>query len=245
MILKQASYYNDTAKRLKLANSFVAGAIANIEKVLGYYLARGLNVKEDMEAIDGFKEKALTVKSIEELMAFEGNIRDIYYGTFDRILDNPDFKFTSRSKRPPKNELNALVSFGNSMLYVVVLSEIYKTHLDPRIGFLHTANFRRFSLNLDVAEIFKPIIVDRIIFTLINKKILQKKHFEIRTGGIFLKETGRKIFVEEFDNRLKTTIKHPALKRNVSYQSLLRLELYKLEKHLIGEQDYQPYMSNW
>ena len=111
-------------------------------------------------------------------MGIEGNIRDMYYKAFDSIINNKDFVFQERTRRPPKNHLNAMISFGNSLLYVLVLSEIYKTHLDPRIGFLHTTNFRRFTLNLDVAEIFKPIIVDRVIFTLISKKIIQINDFE-------------------------------------------------------------------
>lgn len=89
-------------------------------------------------------------------MAVEGNAREIYYSAFDIIVDNEDFAFAKRTRRPPQNRLNALISFGNSLLYVTVLGEIYRTHLDPRIGFLHATNFRRFSLNLDVAEIFKP-----------------------------------------------------------------------------------------
>jgi CRISPR-associated protein Cas1 len=138
-----------------------------------------------------------------------------------------------------------MISFGNSMLYVLVLGEIYKTHLDARIGYLHTTNFRRFTLNLDIAEVFKPIIVDRILFTLIGKKIIQKNDFDKDLEGVLLKEDGRKKFVEEFDRRMKTTIKHKQLGREVSYRRLIRMELYKLEKHLMGEEEYTPYISRW
>lgn len=146
---------------------------------------------------------------------------------------------------PPKNHLNSLISFGNSMMYVLVLSEIYKTHLDPRIGYLHTTNFRKFTLNLDVAEIFKPIIIDRIIFSLIGKKMISIEDFEDDMGGVLLKESGRKVFVEEFDKKLKTTIKHRELGRNVSYNRLIRMELYKLQKHFMDEEEYLPYVSRW
>ena len=87
-------------------------------------------------------------------MAIEGNIRDIYYDGFDKIINDELFEFKRRTKRPPLNRLNSLISFGNSLLYTCVLREIYKTHLDPRIGYLHTTNNRRFTLNLDVAENF-------------------------------------------------------------------------------------------
>ena len=100
-------------------------------------------------------------------------------------------------------------------------------------------------MNLDVAEVFKPIIVDRIIFSLLNKEMIKSNQFEEEAGGIFLKENGRRIFVEEFDSRLNTTINQPELKRNVSYQSLIRSELYKIEKHLLGEKPYEPFVSRW
>jgi len=245
MILKQAEFYNDERKRTHLAKKFFNGAVENIEKVLNYYSNRGKKVGNFIKKIIELKTKVDNCNSIEEIMAIEGNIREYYYSSFDIILEDEDFVFERRSRRPPRNRLNTLISFGNSLLYVAVLSEIYKTHLDPRIGFLHTTNFRRFTLNLDVAEIFKPIIVDRIIFTLVNKKMIQQKHFEEKLGGLVLKEKGRQIFVEEFDNRLKTTIKHKNLGRNVSYRRLVRMELYKIEKHLIGEEEYKPFVSGW
>ena len=138
-----------------------------------------------------------------------------------------------------------MISYGNTLAYITILSEIYKTHLDPRIGFLHATNFRRFTLNLDIAEIFKPILVDRLIFSLLGRNMLKKSHFESKINGILMNDKGRKIFVEEWENRLKTTIKHRHLGRNVSYRSLIRMELYKLEKHLMGEKEYQPFVSRW
>lgn len=179
------------------------------------------------------------------MMAIEGNIRETYYRAFDFILENEDFVFDKRTRRPPKNNLNTLISFGNSMLYTIVLSEIYNTHLDPRIGYLHTSNNRRFTLNLDVAEIFKPILVDRVIFTLISRKMLTNKHFDKKADGIILKDEGRKIFIQEMDSRLQRTIDYKKLGKQVSYRRLIRLELYKLEKHLIGEQEYEPFVSSW
>jgi CRISPR-associated protein Cas1 len=178
-------------------------------------------------------------------MAIEGNIREKYYTVFDTVLDDSDFTFQKRSRRPPKNPINALISFGNMLLYTSVLSEIYKTHLDPRIGYLHTSNFRRFSLNLDVAEIFKPILVDRLIFSLVNKGIIKKKHFSKELPGFYLKEDSRKIFVEKWEERMQTTVKCYKIKHKVSYRRLLRLELYKLEKHFLGETEYEPYISEW
>jgi CRISPR-associated protein Cas1 len=245
MILKQAEHYIDPGKRISIARKFVKGASQNMLQVIRYYRNRGKELTETEDAILELANNIQGCNTIEELMAIEGNIREYYYGAFDIIIDNPDFVFEKRSKRPPKNYLNTLISFGNSMMYTVALSEIYKTHLDPRIGFLHATNFRRFTLNLDVAEIFKPIIVDRLIFTLVKKNMITEGDFEKTTKGILLTEKGRMVFLQQFEDKLKTTIKYKELGRNVSYRRLVRLELYKLEKHLIGESEYIPYSTGW
>lgn len=245
MILKQAEYYLDFEKRMNLAKKFVQGAVSNLTKVLTYYNLRGIDLNEYLNIINNLVCKIDECQYTEELMAIEGNIREQYYKTFDNIINSSDFSFETRSKRPPTNRLNALISFGNTLLYVEVLSEIYRTHLDPRIGYLHTTNNRRFTLNLDVAEIFKPIIVDRVIFSLLNKKIIKKSHFKEDLGGIYLKDNGRKKFLEKWEERLTSTIKHRGLKRNVSYRRLIRLELYKLEKHFLGDEEYKPFVARW
>lgn len=245
LILKQAEFYINENKRFYLARKFVKGSFLNMLKVLEYYNLREENLGEEIEKIKALENALENFSTIEEIMAIEGNAKDVYYRSFNKIIKNENFRFEKREKKPPKNKINALISYGNSLLYSYILSEIYKTHLDPRIGFLHTTNFRRFSLNLDVAEIFKPIIVDRTIFTLLNKGMIKENYFLEKIGGIYLDEKGRKIFVEEIDNRMKTTIKHKKLERNVSYRSLIRLELYKIEKHLLGDEEYIPFVMWW
>ncbi|MFQ6052161.1 MAG: type I-B CRISPR-associated endonuclease Cas1b, partial [Candidatus Hydrothermarchaeota archaeon] len=184
MILKQCEFYLDEERRLNLARKFVSGAILNIKKVLSYYQNRNVEVSSSLKKIENLESSLSYQRGIDELMAIEGNVRDIYYQSFDKIINNEDFQFGERSRRPPRNRLNALISFGNSIVYTAALSEIYKTHLDPRIGFLHTSNFRRFTLNLDLAEIFKPIIADRVIFYLLNKGILKSSHFIKALKGV-------------------------------------------------------------
>ncbi len=245
MILKQAEYYQDPLKRLIIAQAFVRGAYRNIRQVLKYYQNRGRELSEIIASIENMALGIGDCQEINRLMALEGHMREKYYSAFDVIINKKDFQFQERTRRPPKNHLNVLISFGNSIIYTMMLSEIYKTHLDPRIGYLHTTNFRRFTLNLDAAEIFKPIIIDRLIFTLLDKKMITKDNFEKQAEGLLLKEKGKKTFVEELDKKLETTIKHKSLGRSVSYRRLLRLELYKLEKHLMGEQLYEPFVASW
>lgn len=183
-------------------------------------------------------------KDVPTLMGYEGNIRQAYYQGFDVILDG--LKMEGRSMRPPKNEINALISFGNMMSYTQCLDQIYHTQLNPTISFLHEPGYRRYSLALDIAEIFKPIIVDRVIFKVINKKMIGKKDFDSGVNNVTLKNKARKVFIKAFEDRLKETIQHRVLKRQVSYKRLMRLECYKIMKYVMGiEEEYKPFKIWW
>ncbi len=245
MILKQSLAYENVEKRLFLAQGFIQGASKNCLKILKYYNRRGKNLQEQIEKIETLLHMLPSKTDIEQSMAIEGEIKKTYYSAFNEIINNDDFKFTKRSKRPPKDYINSLISFANSMIYNAVLSEIYKTHLDPRIGFLHSTNFRRFSLNLDVAEIFKPVIADRLIFSLLNKGVIKESSFDRDLKGILLKDSSKQKFLSSMEERMKQTIEHSTLKRKVSYRRLIRLELYKLEKDLMGEIPYKPFVMDY
>jgi len=244
MTLKQCEHYLDHAKRLTLARKFTEGSLRNMLKNVTYYHNRKGGLNSTIKLLEESLPKLGEARSVEALMAIEGQAREQYYTSFNTIIDDAEYHYEKRERRPPKSRLDTLLSFGNSLLYVTVLSEIYKTHLDPRIGFLHTPNYRKFSLNLDVAEVFKPIIVDRIIFTLTNKRMLSSSCYMDELGGIYLNENGRRIFIEQYENKLKQTISY-AKRVRASYQRIIRLELYKLEKHLIGEKEYEPFVAQW
>lgn len=244
LLVRQVTAYTTPDVRTATARKFVDGAAQNIKKNLQYYNARGKDMSPFIPKIDELMNKIDSAGDVEELMGIEGNIRSTYYTTWHLIIDEP-IDFNKRQKRPPNNPLNALISFGNSLVYTSVLSEIYKTQLNPLISYLHEPGERRFSLALDLAEIFKPLLSDRLIFSLLNKKQLQEKHFDKNLNYCYLNEQGRKIYLKEFDAKLKTTIKHRQLKKSVSYRHLIRLECYKLIKHILGEKEYQPFKIWW
>ena len=182
--------------------------------------------------------------TIPEVMNIEGRIRNIYYTALDEIFPE-NYRIIKRSRMPPANRMNTLISFGNSLMYTTTLSEIYNTQLNPTISFLHEPFERRFSLALDVSEIFKPIIIDRIILKLVNKNMLDDACFRGEIGDMLLSEKGKKLFLTEYNEKLSTTIKHRGLEQNVSFKRLIRLELYKLVKHCLGEKDYKPLIMWW
>jgi len=242
--LKQVEHYLNKERRIFLAKSFVGGSVSNILNNLEYYRRKGKNLKQHIERIKIEYEKLGNTEEIPEIMQVEGEIRKIYYESFNNILNSDCFYMDKRTKRPPENPINALISFGNALLYTTVLSEIYRTHLDPRIGYLHETNKRSFTLNLDIAEVFKPVIVDRVIFSLINKGQIKLKHFDQDIGYAYLNDKGKKIFIKEFEEKLSTTIKYKNFGK-VSYRKLIRLECYKLYKHFIEEEVYIPYTGGW
>ena len=243
MLLAQTSAYQNEKRRLEIAQKFIEGASFNIIKNLRYYNNRGKEVVQTISLIEEYSSKIKDTQNISELMGLEGNIRQAYYGAFDLIIE--DFEMGGRSKQPPRNEVNALISFGNMMCYSQCLRAIHQTQLNPTISYLHSPGERRYSLSLDITEIFKPILVDRVIFKLLNKKEIQAKHFDNKMNRCLLNPTGKKIFVKAFEDRLNETIKHRTLNRSVSYRHLMKLECYKLAKHLLEMEEYKPFKMWW
>ncbi|MHA1881376.1 MAG: type I-B CRISPR-associated endonuclease Cas1b [Candidatus Heimdallarchaeota archaeon] len=244
LIVKQVEHYLDKSKRLLLAREFLRGATHNMLSNLKYYQRRGKELEEEIKTITKHLGEQKTSPEVAALMGLEGNIRKIYYKAFNKIL-REGYTFTERVKRPPDNKINCLISFGNSLVYRTVLTEIYHTFLNPTISYLHEPAEGRFSLSLDLAEIFKPVIVDQVIFSLVNKQKINDEDFKKELKFCYLNEKGRTKFVKEFDERLHATVKNEKLKRNISYKRLIRLECYKLIKHVIGDKRFIAYKKSW
>ena len=243
VLIAQTRHFALIDQRVHLARKFIEGAAFNMLKNLRYYQNRGKDIEHYIKKIESFSEMIPATTEVSELMGIEGNIRQVYYDSFDTIMS--EFEWVKRSRQPPTNELNALVSFGNMMCYTLCLDHIYHTQLNPTISFLHEPGERRFSLALDLAEIFKPLLVDRTIFRVINKREVTKNDFDVRTNYVTLKEKGKKAFIRAWEERLSETIKHRSLKRSVSYKHLVKLECYKLSKHILGIEEYKPFKAWW
>ena len=244
LLVKQVTHYNSNLKRLKISRELIGAALHNILRNLRYRDSRGVDLLAETEVVQAEVLRLEAVTTINELMACEGRARAAYYKAFEKIIKR-DVEFKKRVRRPPDNMVNALISFTNGLVYSSVLTQIYRSQLDPTISFLHEPGFRRFSLALDLAEIFKPILADRLIFRLFNNGQLSEKHFAQDLNCCYLKESGRKIVLKEWDARLQTTIEHRRLKRKVSYERLIRLECYKLVKHLTEVEEYKGFRAWW
>lgn len=244
LLVKQVDHYTDYEKRMVIARKFIEAAADNIYRNLRYYNGRGKDVQAYMNDVDDLKRKIPKTCCIEELMGLEGNIRRRYYEAWNIII-NQEIQFEKRVMHPPDNMINSLISYVNSLIYSKTLSEIYRTQLNPTISYLHEPGVRRYSLCLDISEVFKPLIGDRLIFSLLNRNQITENSFTRELNFLHLKKEASKLIATELEERLQTTIMHKELGRKVSYQYLIRLEAYKLIKHLLGEKEYEGFKIWW
>lgn len=244
MQVDQTKVYLNKTRRLYIARALVDGACHNMAKNILYYSRRKVEMQGLADQLRKYQSATATADQIDKLMGLEGNSKSTYYESWKYFVDG--FKMGNREKRPPSNELNALLSFGNMMAYTTTLDQIYHTQLNPTISFLHEPGYRRYSLALDISEVFKPLIVDKVIFKLCNRGEIKPSHFEQKQGGCFLKESGRKIYIRAYEERLRETIKHRTLGRSISYKGLIKLECYKIAKYILGiEREYLPFKMWW
>lgn len=241
LLVKQVESFK--TDRLLVAKAIVNGIGKNILEILDYYYKQGKdNIKSSIDWINlEMNAKLQACKNVNQVMAIEGELWQRFYSEFVNILPE-DFVMNKRVKRPPDNPINALVSFGNTLLYAKTISAIYRTHLDQKISFLHSPSEGRFSLSLDISEVFKPVLVYKTIFELVNHKKLQvNKHFDKNVNYCLLNEKGREIFIKSFEERLESKFTHPKLKRKVTYRTAIKLDCYKLIKFILEDQEFIPF----
>lgn len=243
-LISQALAYDDPIKRRRIAAQVVRGSVHNMRVNLEYYNRRGRDLAKSVRRLKQTEDNVANADGIAELMGVEATARKEYYQAFDAILDGK-FTMGTRSYNPPSNEINSLLSFGNALLYANCVSAIRATALDPAVSFLHEPGERRYSLSLDIADIFKPVIPDRVTFRLVNRGQITSEDFVDELGGVLLTDPGRETYSKAFEETLERTVEHPRLKRKVSYQYLLRLEVYKLKKYLLADEPYEPFRRWW
>lgn len=242
-MIKQVSIYIDEVKRMEIAKKIEIASLHNQRENLRYYFKhkKTTQLQVAIEDLTNSIKEINESRFVSQLLLIEARAKQKYLRAFDSMIDNSEFLFERRTRRPPRNEINALISFGNTFMYRRIATEIYKTVLDIRVGFVHAANSRSESLNLDIAEIFKPIIVDRAIFTLIHRgQILKRDHFVYgEAGRVLLNQKGKKIFIHEMENKLyqKITIKGCPL----TYDKLIRNEIQKVFKFVMMGEKYVPF----
>lgn len=243
MMLKQALIYNDVFRRTEIAKKIELASLHNQRENLRYYYKKSKNahLKEAIDYMTACMDEMKVCENTNGLILIEARAKQKYLQCFDIMLGNEEFVFEKRTRRPPLNEVNALISFGNVFLYQRIATEIRKTALDIRIGFVHSTSNRSETLNLDIAEIFKPIIVDRAIFTIINNmRISKSEHFEKNeNGAVLLNKIGKRIFIKELEQKLYQKVSWNGVNR--TYDAIIRNEIQKIIHEIKGEEKYKPF----
>jgi len=235
VLLQQLRAFDDDIHRLYLAKQITRGHFINGANNLKRY-----KIEFD---VDSYLDKLQKARCINEIMTSEGAFQKNYYRAWNGIIHNQrSFKFTQRSKRPPTDKLNSLISYINTRIYNIVLSEIYKTELDPRIGFLHEPNYRSLSLHLDIAEIFKPVIGDNLIFSLLNKNEITAKDFKTDSGRIrFTNDAVKKIETKIIS---KMTKQITIGEQRLTWRQVVRREVNQIKKNIVETCEYEPFVSH-
>lgn len=231
-----------------IASIFIAGKIANHRAVLARF-CRDYDPKDEAEKrlkdvilnLKAEQKKLLEVKNRMYIVGVEGNAARLYFSVFDYLILNPAFSFTGRYRRPPRDMVNALLSFFYTLLAHDVTAALESVGLDPYVGFLHTDRPGRAGLALDLMEELRAYLVDRFILSVINKKQISPKDFLSQGENAFLlREDARKNLITLWQKRKKEEITHPFLKEKMPIGLLPYIQAQLLARHLRGDLDEYP-----
>jgi CRISPR-associated protein Cas1 len=244
--LRQMEAAREHSRRLALARRFAWGKVANERTMLLRY-ARDRKVESLDGAVRGMAESLERLERAEHLggvIAAEGYGTALYFRAFREML-RQELGFTTRARRPPPDPVNALLSFGYTLLLHSVQAAVQTVGLDPYIGFLHALVYSRPALPLDLMEEFRPVIVDSIVLRLVNTRRLREEHFSrlVEGPGVYLTEEGKRRFLEQYEERLNTKILYPRTGEQVTYRRCLELQARQLARVLLSrEQDYRAFV---
>lgn len=237
-----------------IASSFLIGKIANCKKVIDRAVrdhALLVNVNELKETSSELKAILLSIKNattVAELMAFEGSAAKMYFKVFDQLIlhQKESFQFTHRTRRPPLDNMNALLSFFYSILTNEVASALETVGLDPYVGFLHQDRPGRPALALDLMEELRPVFADRLALSLVNLRQINGDGFtQKESGGVLMTDETRKKVLSAWQERKKEIIIHPFLKEKIPFGLVPYVQALLLSRYLRGDLDaYPPFFWN-
>ena len=234
--LKQAEAILNPERRLAYGRKIAMAALRLLDGNLRYHAYRGKTVlKSAIENISTFRQNMEQAENVEMLMGYEGQARQSYYLAWEHI--SPHLTLRKRSRRPPADRVNCILSFLNGLVYALCLNEIRKSQMDATLSFIHSPQQARYSLSLDFAELFKPVLADRILFSLFNKSVLQDTHFDEKPGICLLSDHGRRRVIEAFIEK----VDKPVLENNQSYRQRILEEVFAVQSSLLGLSEYKPF----
>ena len=254
VVLRKKQYevsMNETDS-LEISKNCIIGKIYNARWVLER-ATRDHSLQIDTEKVKSaskmLKDDAIRVQksqSKEQLRGYEGEAASVYFSVFDELIlqQKKDFVFSDRNRRPPTDNVNAMLSFVYTLLTNNIASALETVGLDPYVGMMHTDRPGRASLALDMIEELRPVLADRFVLSLINKKVVNVKDFiKKENGAVLMKDDARKKFLSEWQNRKKETLTHPYLKEKMEWGMVPYVQAMILARHLRGDLDaYPPFL---
>lgn len=251
VVLRQQQY--DSTKNeeqsLEIAKNCILGKVYNARWILERVI-RDHSLQIDVERVktaSAYLRDSLNYirnsQSKEQLRGYEGEAASIYFGVFDQLIlqQKKDFKFQGRNKRPPTDNVNALLSFVYTLLTNQITSALESVGLDPYVGYLHTIRPGRASLSLDLIEELRAVLADKFVLSLINKKIITGKNFVTKeNGAVLMNDDLRRKLLTEWQNKKKETLTHPYLKEKVEWGMVPYVQAMLLARYLRGDLDSYP-----
>ena len=251
VVLRQQQYDSsrDAQISLEIARSCILGKVYNARWVLERAVRdHSLQIEVDQvkKAAEFLRDSLKRIRgseSKEQLRGYEGEAASIYFGVLDQLIlqQKKDFAFHGRSKRPPMDNVNALLSFVYTLLTNTITSALETVGLDPYVGYLHTDRPGRASLSLDLIEELRPVLADRFVLSLINKRIVNGKNFSKKeNGAVLMDDELRKRVLTEWQNKKKEVITHPYLNEKVEWGMVPYVQAMLLARYLRGDLDGYP-----
>ena len=254
VLLRERQYKSsmDEQESLEIAKNCIFGKVYNCRWVLKRAIRdHGMQIDKEKVKNASLKLKhALTLireaRLKEQLRGYEGEAASIYFGVFDELIlqQKKDFGFSGRNRRPPMDNTNALLSFSYTLMTNTMTSALETVGLDPYVGYLHTERPGRVSLALDMIEELRPVIADRFVLSLINKRMIQGKAFKKKeNGAVIMSDDARKLVLAEWQNKKKETLMHPFLQEKVEWGMIPFAQAMLLARYLRGDLDgYPPFL---
>ncbi len=251
VLLRKQQYEasNDKDKALNIAKNCILGKVYNTRWVVERAV-RDHKLQVDVERLErasSFLQNSLqnieNCSDMSQLRGYEGEAASIYFGVLDQLIlqQKKDFVFSGRNKRPPLDNINAMLSFAYTLLTSMMASALEAVGLDPYVGFMHTDRPGRASLALDLIEELRPVFADRFVLTLINKRMVTKKEFiQKENGAVIFNDKARREFLIEWQDRKKGVITHPFLGEKVEWGMVPFAQAMLLARYLRGELDEYP-----
>ena len=252
ILLRRKQFSLSQNERMSIAKNIISAKLYNSASVLrrGFSdhpdVNDAIKLKESSISLKDLSKKAYSVKDDAELRGMEGEGGSIYFSVFNQLIcQNKDtFDFNGRTRRPPLDRVNAMLSFGYSLLTSMCVSALETVGLDPYCGVFHVDRPGRCSLALDLEEEFRAYLVDRFVLTLINRKMVNERHFAVReNGAVSLNDEGRKIFLQNWFDKKKEVITHPYLGEKMEIGFIPHVQALLLGRYFRGDlSEYPPFL---